>query len=169
VPRHVLGGPKFVPPSEKVNIALIGCGAQGFTNARALFNQPDAQIIAVADPIASHNFGQYQQKGPAGRLPTQEQIEAHYATKSPNYKVATYADYRVMLEKEKAIDAIVCATPDHHHAGVAITAMRLGKHVYCEKPLAHNVWEVRQMAEVAKATGVATQMGNQGQDRKSVV
>lgn len=162
VPRHVLGGPQFVPPSEKVNIALIGCGAQGFANARALFNQPDAQIIAVADPIESHNFGQYLHKGSAGRIPTKEQIEAHYASKSPHYKVAAYADYRVMLEKEKAIDAIVCATPDHHHAGVVITAMRLGKHAYCEKPLAHNVWEARQMARVAKETGVATQMGNQG-------
>ena len=56
IPRHVLGGPKFVPPSEKVNIAIVGCGGQGRTNVRALFNEADAQIIAVADPIESHDL-----------------------------------------------------------------------------------------------------------------
>jgi predicted dehydrogenase len=67
-----------------------------------------------------------------------------------------------MLEKEKAIDAILCATPDHNHAYVSCYAMRQGKHVYCEKPLTHNVWEARHVAQVAKETGVATQMGNHG-------
>ena len=73
-----------------------------------------------------------------------------------------------MLEKEKAIDAILCATPDHAHAVVSITAMKLGKHVYCEKPLTHNVWEARQVAKVAKETGVATQMGNQGHSGEGI-
>jgi len=73
-----------------------------------------------------------------------------------------FEDFRVMLEKEKAIDAILCATPDHQHAYVCVTAMRHGKHVYCEKPLTHNVWEARLVARVAKETGVATQLGNQG-------
>ena len=67
-----------------------------------------------------------------------------------------------MLEKEKALDAVLCATPDHLHAYVCILAMRAGKHVYCEKPLTHNIWEAREVARVAKETGVATQMGNQG-------
>jgi predicted dehydrogenase len=67
-----------------------------------------------------------------------------------------------MLEKEKAIDAVLCATPDHLHAYVSVFAMRAGKHVYCEKPLTHNLWEARRVAGVAKETGVATQMGNQG-------
>jgi predicted dehydrogenase len=67
-----------------------------------------------------------------------------------------------MLEKEKAIDAVLCATPDHLHAYVSVVAMRAGKHVYCEKPLTHNIWEARQVARVAKETRVATQMGNQG-------
>ena len=67
-----------------------------------------------------------------------------------------------MLEREKSIDAILCATPDHLHAYVSVLAMRAGKHVYCEKPLTHNVWEARLVAQVAKETGVATQMGNQG-------
>ena len=67
-----------------------------------------------------------------------------------------------MLEKEKAIDAILCATPDHLHACVSVAAMRQGKHVYCEKPLTHNVWEARLVAKVAQETGVATQLGNHG-------
>ena len=162
VPRHVLGGAKFVAPSEKVNIAIIGCGGQGRTNVRTLFNEPYAQIIAVADPIESENLDAFYYKGNGGRLPVKAEIEKHYAEKTPNFKVADYEDFRVMLEKEKAIDAILCATPDHQHAYVCVMAMRQGKHVYCEKPLTHNVWEARLVARVAKETGVATQLGNQG-------
>jgi predicted dehydrogenase len=162
VPRHVLGGPKFVAPSEKVNIAIIGCGGQGRTNTRTLFNEPDAQVIAVADPIESENLDAYYYKGNGGRLPVKAEIEKHYSEKTPNFKVAEYEDFRVMLEKEKAIDAILCATPDHQHAYVCVTAMRQGKHVYCEKPLTHNVWEARLVSRVAKEAGVATQLGNQG-------
>jgi predicted dehydrogenase len=73
-----------------------------------------------------------------------------------------YEDFRVMLDKEKAIDAVLIATPDHLHAYVTILAMKAGKHVYCEKPLTHNIWEARAVARVAAETGVATQMGNQG-------
>ena len=73
-----------------------------------------------------------------------------------------YEDFRVMLEKEKAIDAVLIATPDHLHAYVSIFAMKAGKHVYCEKPLTHNIHEARLVARVAKETGVATQMGNHG-------
>jgi predicted dehydrogenase len=67
-----------------------------------------------------------------------------------------------MLDKERSIDAVLCATPDHLHAYVTVRAMRAEKHVYCEKPLTHNVWEARRVADVAKETGVATQLGNQG-------
>ncbi len=162
VPRHVLGGPKFVPPSEKINIAIIGCGGQGQTNMRALFQLNDAQIVAVADPCETQNLQSFYFKSTAGRLPVKAQIEQHYSTKTPNYKVADYEDFRIMLEKEKGIDAILCATPDHLHAYVCVNAMRQGKHVYCEKPLTHNVWEARLVSRVARETGVATQLGNQG-------
>jgi predicted dehydrogenase len=162
VPRHVLGGPKFVAPSNKINIAIIGCGGQGRTNTRELFKFPDAQVIAVADPIESENLDGFYFRGDAGRLPLKAEVEKHHAGKAPNLKVAEYEDFRVMLDKEKAIDAILCATPDHQHAYACVAAMRQGKHVYCEKPLAHNVWEARLMSKVAKETGVATQMGNQG-------
>ncbi len=162
VPRHVLGGPGFVPPSEKVNIAIVGCGGQGRTNVRALFKETDAQIIAVADPIEAQNLEPFYYKGSAGRAPVRAEIEQHYSEKTPYYKVAAYEDFRQMLEKEKSIDAILCATPDHLHAYVSATVMRQGKHIYCEKPLTHNVWEARQIARIARETGVATQMGNQG-------
>jgi predicted dehydrogenase len=67
-----------------------------------------------------------------------------------------------MLEKEKDVDAVLCSTPDHSHAHVCVFAMRSGRHVYCEKPLTHNIWEARHVARVARETKVATQMGNQG-------
>jgi len=162
VPRHVLGGQKFVAPSDKINIAIVGCGGQGRTNLRSLYKLADVQVIAVADPIESLNLDGFYYKGKAGRLPVKEEIERYYEAKGLSYKVAAFEDFRVMLEKEKSIDAILCATPDHQHAYVCVTAMRQGKHVYCEKPLTHNVWEARQVAKVARETGVATQMGNQG-------
>jgi len=162
VPRHVLGGPGFVAPSEKINIAVVGCGGQGRTNIRSLFDQADAQIVAIADPIETQNLDAFYYKGLAGRLPVKAEIEKHYSAKTPNYKVAAYEDFRVLLEKEKSIDAILCATPDHLHAYVSILGMRRGKHVYCEKPLTHNIWEARRVAKVAEETGVASQMGNQG-------
>lgn len=162
VPRHVLGGTRFVAPSERINIAIIGCGGQGQSNVRALFQQADVQIISVADPIEHQDLHGFYYNSFAGRLPLKAEIEKHYGQKSPDFKVADYEDFRVMLEKEKAIDAILCATPDHNHAYVSVAAMRLGKHVYCEKPLTHNVWEARLVAKVAKETGVATQLGNQG-------
>src|SRR6185436_3432607 len=81
VPRHVLGGAGFVPPSEKVNVALGGCGGKGRTNVRALFQEADAQIIAVADPIESQNLDAFYYKGIAGRLPVKAEIEKHFSTK----------------------------------------------------------------------------------------
>jgi predicted dehydrogenase len=162
VPRHVLGGVGFVPLSSKINVAIIGCGQQGWANIEALFQYADVQIIAVADPIESHDLDAFKRRNNSGRLPVKDRIQRFYSDKNPGWKVADYEDYRVMLDKEKSIDAILCATPDHHHAAVSVRAMRLGKHVYCEKPLTHNIWEARFVSRVAKETGVATQMGNQG-------
>jgi predicted dehydrogenase len=76
--------------------------------------------------------------------------------------VNVYKDYRELLEKEKNLDAIDVATPDHMHAVIAATAIKLGKHVYCQKPLTHDVFEARKLRELAKQYNVATQMGNQG-------
>ena len=162
VPRHVLGGPGFVAPSDKVLVALVGAGGQGRTNVQALFRETDVQVIAVADPMEQFSLDAFYYKGLGGRLPVQAEIEQHYSEQTPNFRCAAFEDFRVMLEKEKEIDAVLCATPDHLHAYVSILAMRAGKHVFCEKPLTHNVWEARQVAQVARDTGVATQMGNIG-------
>ena len=162
LPRHVLGGPGFVAPSDKVNVAVIGVGGQGRTNLRNLFHEPDCQVIALADPCEEWDLSRFYYGGKAGRGPIRAEIEQTYLAKTPNYSCAVYEDFRVMLEKEKAIDAVLIATPDHLHAYIAILAMKAGKHVYCEKPLTKDVWEARVVAKVAKETGVATQMGNQG-------
>ncbi|MDI1314531.1 Gfo/Idh/MocA family oxidoreductase [Prosthecobacter sp.] len=162
VPRHVLGGPRFVPPSEKLNVAIIGTGGQGRSNVRALMQLDDAQIIAVADPAESFSLENFYFKGMGGRLPVKAEIEKHYSTKTPNFRCSDYVDFRDMLEQEKSIDAVLIATPDHLHAYASVIAMRAGKHVYCEKPLTHNIWEARHVAKVAAETGVATQLGSQG-------
>lgn len=162
VPRHVLGGARFVPPSESVRVALVGAGGQGRMNLQSLFQLPDVEVIALADAAESFSLEDFYYKGMGGRGPVKVEIERHYQLKRPSFQCAAYEDFRVMLEKEKAIDAVLCATPDHLHASVSVAAMRAGKHVYCEKPLTHNVWEARKVAQVARETGVATQMGNIG-------
>jgi predicted dehydrogenase len=162
VPRHVLGGARFVPPSDKVNVAIIGVGGQGLHNARALFQEEDCQIIAIADPAQEWDLSSFYYGGKAGWGPAQAEIEKTYAERTPHSTCGAYEDFRVMLEREKAIDAVLIATPDHVHAYATLHAMRAGKHVYCEKPLTHSVEEARMVARVARETGVATQMGNHG-------
>jgi predicted dehydrogenase len=161
VPRHVLGGPGHVAPSDKVNVALVGAGGRGRENVRELFKLADVQVIAVADPAERWDLGSFYYKNDAGRAPVCTEVEKHYAEKSPKARCAGYDDFREMLDKEKSIDAVLCATPDHLHAYVTLRALRAGRHVYCEKPLTHNVAEARLVAKVAKESGLATQMGNQ--------
>jgi len=129
--------------NEKLNIAGIGVGGQG---ASDLKNCEAHNIVALCDVDwvrASQTFKRY-----------------------PNAK--KYKDFRVMLDKEKDIDAVIVATPDHVHAFAAMAAIQLGKHVYCEKPLTHSVEEARQLAAAAREAKVATQMGNSGQASESV-
>ncbi len=168
VPRHVLGGTGFVPPSDKINIALVGAGGRGRRNALALMKLDDCQITAVADPAEQWDLSKFYYGGVAGRLPVTAEIEAHYASKTPNFKCQQFEDYRELLEKDSAVDAVLCATPDHLHASVSIAAMRAGKHTYCEKPLTHNVAEARQLGQLARESKLATQMGNQGHSADAI-
>ncbi len=138
VPGRVLGLGGSKPPSEKLNLAGIGIGGQG---GHDLDQMTSENIVALCDVDWAH--------------------AAHTFKKFPNAK--QYKDYRTMLDEQKDIDAVVVGTPDHHHAFASMAAMRQGKHVYCEKPLTHSVWEARQLARAARELKVATQMGNQGQ------
>jgi predicted dehydrogenase len=140
IPRHVLGGKGFVPPSELLNVAGIGVGGMGFGDLNNLHATGQVRIVALCDvdeARAAEAFGQW-----------------------PD--ACRFRDFRIMLEKQKDIEAVVVATPDHCHAPATMAAMRLGKHVYCEKPLTHSVYEARRIAEAARETGVVTQLGNQG-------
>jgi len=164
LPRHTLGGKGYISPSDKVNIGIVGTGGQSMYSIKELCNLEDVQITSVADPAEIwKNDILYSMD--TGRAPAKKFIEDFYSKKTPNYKITEYIDFRKMLAKESSLDAIVCATPDNTHAYVSIYAMRSGKHVYCEKPMAHNVWEARKMRDVAREEKVATQMGNQGTAR----
>ena len=143
VPRHVLGGPRQIPPSEKMNVAGIGVGGMGASNLR---NMESENIVALCDVDPGYASSTIQ-KYPAAKL---------------------YVDYREMLDKQKDIDGVMIATPDHTHAVISLAAMRAGKHVYCQKPLTHNVYEARQLARAAKEAGVATQMGIQGHSGQGI-
>lgn len=137
VPASVLGGPNRTAPSEKLNIVGIGVGGQGRWD---IDNLSGENIVALCDvdwARAADTFRSYP-------------------------KAKKYRDFRVMLEKEKGIDAVVVATPDHVHAVASMMAIKMGKHVYCEKPLTRTVHEARAIAKAAQQAGVATQMGNQG-------
>jgi predicted dehydrogenase len=138
VPGRVLGLEGSKPPSEKLNIAGIGVAGQGGSDLNQMTSE---NIVALCDVDWAHAAGTFKKFPQAKR----------------------YKDFRKLLDEQKDIDAVVVATPDHMHAFATIYAIKLGKHVYCEKPLAHSVWEARQVARAAREHKVATQMGNQGQ------
>ena len=143
VPRHVLGGPGHTPPSEKLNIAGVGVGGMGKNN---LENLSDENIVAICD-VDRKYAGEVFEKYPEAKK---------------------YRDFRRMLEKQKDIDAVVVATPDHTHAVISMMAIKMGKHVYCQKPLTHSVYEARKLTEAAREHKVATQMGNQGHSGEGI-
>jgi predicted dehydrogenase len=158
VPRYALGGDGNIPPSEKLNIACIGVGDQGTRVMAEYLKMPEVQIVAVCDVNQS---GKYPGKQIKGREPARQAVEQFYAEQSPTgaYKgCAAYNDFREMLAKQKDFDAVLVATPDHSHAVVSMAAMQAGKHVHCQKPLTHSVYEARRLAEAAKKYKVATQV-----------
>ena len=138
IPRHVLGTPDEPSANNKLNIAGVGVGGMGSGDIRRV---PSENIVAICDVDANH--------------------ATNAAKGFPKAKV--YSDFRKMLETQKDIDAVMVATPDHNHAVVTMMALKMGKHVFCQKPLTHSVHEALEIAKAAKEAGVATQMGNQGQ------
>lgn len=140
VPRHVLGR-GFIAPSDKLNIAGIGVGGKGSSDLMEFAKSPKVNIVALCD------VDDRQAKGSVKQFS----------------KATYYKDFREMLEKEKNnIDACSISTPDNTHAVATLAAMQLGKHVYTQKPLTHDIYEARILTEAAKKYKVVTQMGNQG-------
>jgi len=205
IPRRVLGGAGYVPPSDKVNVAFIGVGAQGLRVMLHFLREPDVQGVAVCDATKSaanypqwdtHEFCHSVRKllgvdsgwdwlspdqpiqlshtltascGVAGREPAQKIVEGYYGTQNRSgqyHGCSAYNDFRELLEKQKDLDAVVVCTTDNLHAAVSVAAMKKGKHVFCQKPLTHTIYEARRMAEIARETGVATQIavGNQASE-----
>jgi predicted dehydrogenase len=143
VPSHVVSGLGHVPPSDKLNIAGIGVGGKGVHNLNNMVGQKIVALCDVDWAYAKPVFEKYP-------------------------KAKRYKDFRVMFEKERKIDAVVIATPDHTHYHPAKLAMELGKHVYVQKPLTHSIWEARELSRLAREYKVATQMGTEGHSSDSV-
>ncbi len=124
--------------NERLNVAGIGVGGKGASDVSGAADA-GCNIVALCDVDENRARGTFKKYPDAKR----------------------YTDFRKMLEEQKDIDAVTVSTPDHVHAVAAVMAMKMGKHVYCQKPLTYSVEEARVMAETAKKYGVATQMGNQ--------
>jgi len=133
-----------VRSSDKINLAFVGIAGKGANNIKAMSDQ---NIVALCDV----DWGE-----------RTKPVFDEYP------KAKKYRDFREMLEKQKDIDAVVISTPDHMHGVIAMMAIKMGKHVFCEKPLAHSVFETREMTRTAKEYGVQTQMGNQGHSSKDI-
>jgi len=164
VPRRVLGGPRYQAPSDRVNIATVGwIHGMGMSNTTACAGE---NIVALCDVDDSQAARQKLER--SLRRMTEKEKESSVLAAEKIRKAARYQDFRVMLEKQKDIDAVVVATPDHTHAVVAMAAMQLGKHVYVQKPLTRTVSEARALTEAARRYKVVTQMGNQGHSGEGV-
>jgi predicted dehydrogenase len=144
VPRHVLGSQDQPSANEKLNIAGIGVGGRGWVDIQGVGGE---SIVGLCD-VDTRQSGKAEERFP---------------------KAKRYRDFRKMLdEMDNEIDAVVVATPDHTHAVAVMDAMRRGKHVYCEKPLAHSIFEVRELMKAAREFNVVTQLGNQGHSSGSI-
>ena len=149
-------------PSEKVNLALVGIGNRGIVNWTAAMQSGLCNVVALCDVDLK---GKHCQKALSafGVHPPFADKHGQLTHVYPNHTARTFTDFRQMFDQMgDEIDAVIVSTPDHAHFAVTMLAMALGKHVYCEKPLAHTFGQCERMIDLAARSGVATQMGNQG-------
>ena len=184
VPRHVLGGTNFIPPSDKLTLAYIGVGTQGLREMISLLSAPQLQIVAICDPnkeaMGYRDWGKEWLRNairdkiknptwnpggdnviPGGRDNAKEIIDTYYANSRAKEKfksVVAYADFREMFEKEKDIDAVKIMTPDHLHGIIAMAALKRGKHVTIHKPISNRLLEGKQVIDMAKNSKATTHL-----------
>lgn len=185
VPRSALGGPHFVPPSEKIHIGYVGCGTQGLRQMMSALKHPGVRIIAVCDPnrksddypewgpgelvgkirafLEDPQWGAGARGGLCGREVGLEVVSRYYAKQAERSSESkplcrAYSDFRQMLAEEQDLDAVYIMTPDHLHGVAAARALKAGKHAITHKPIS-NIWrEVRTLRDLAQETGLATQL-----------
>lgn len=183
VPRSVIGGRGFVPPSDRLTIAYVGCGTQGLREMTDLVTNPKVQIVAVCDPnkrsanyidwspyglrntirktIGDPTWGEGVEGIQGGRDIGQEVVEKYYAKNRGGEKYkgcVSYEDFRELLEKERDVDALKIMTPDHLHATISLAGMKKGKHVVMHKPIANRMYESRLVIETAAKPGIGTHL-----------
>ncbi|MHC4405038.1 MAG: Gfo/Idh/MocA family protein [Planctomycetota bacterium] len=144
VPRHVLGGRQGPAANDKLNVAAVGVGGRGWSDIKGTQSE---NIVALCDVDKRQTGNAYKEFPKAKR----------------------HVDFRKMLdEMDRQIDAVLVATPDHTHAVACMAALKRGKHLYCEKPLAHSVYEIRQLMKAARESNVVVQLGNQGHSSETI-
>src|SRR5690349_14743154 len=184
VPRHVLGGKNYIPPSDKITLAYIGTGTQGIREMLPMLGVPEIQVVAVCDPnkeaTGYRDWGPNYLKDeirksiknptwepgggniiPGGRENGKSIVDTFYANNFPGQKYngcKAYADARELLEKEKDLDAVKIMTPDHLHGVLAMAAMKRGKHVLMHKPLSNRLMEGKKVIEMARNSKVITHL-----------
>jgi predicted dehydrogenase len=183
VPRFVLGGKGFIPPSDKINVGFIGTGTQGIRILMDFLHKPELQVVSVCDVnrdsqdyvawfknelrdkirlfLDEPNWGAGNTGCRAGRVVGKEIVETYYAKNRGvnDYNgCLAYEDFRQLLEENKNIDAVAILTPEHLHATIAIAAMQRGKHTITHKPLSNVQSEVRLAGNIAERSNVATHM-----------
>jgi predicted dehydrogenase len=182
VPRHVLGGAGYVPPSEKINLAYIGTGTQGVREMPGLLANPEIQVVAVCDPCKEAvGYRDWSKDGlladlrrslgksdwraeaegtiPGGREAGKAFVDAWYTIhqdKGTFQGCSAFADVRELLDKQSGLDAVKIMTPDHLHGIIAIAAMKRGKHVMTHKPISNRLKEGQRVIDIARSKGVAT-------------
>lgn len=183
VPRHVMGGAGYIPPSDKLTLAYIGCGTQGIREMAPLLTNPAVQIVSVCDPnkfstnyvdwsqndvrnvmrrtLGDESWGENIKGIPGGRDLGLEFVQKYYgkSKESGTYRGCTaYEDFRELLEKEKDLNAVKIMTPDHLHGPIAIASMKKGKHVVTHKPIANRMYEAKMTIDMAKKEGISTHL-----------